>query len=201
MAIKFDKGEERPILPEGNHLARLYSVVEIGTVPVAYREEPARQIRLTWELPEETAEFDGVQKPLVIGNKYTASMYKESKLRKIVEGMTGKLDDKEADDFDLQTLLGKACMLNVVHTVGKNGKTYANVASAAPLPKAIKEVPEQFNPSVWLDYQDGWSEEVYGKLPAWVQREMQESQEMVEKEPGYSKKDEAEDPLEGESPF
>lgn len=187
MAIRFDKGEERPILPEGNHLARLYSVVEIGTVPVAYREEPARQIRLTWELPEEIAEFDGVQKPLVIGNKYTASMYKESKLRKIVEGMSGKLDDKEADEFDLQTLLGKACMLNVVHTTGKNGKTYANVASAAPLPKAIKEVPDQFNNSIWLDYGEGWNEEVYNSLPQWVRNEMGESQEMVEKALGYKK--------------
>lgn len=183
------KNESKPreLTPEGNHIARLYSIIEVGTVPVAYKEEPSRQVRFTWELPEEMREFNEEQKPMVIGNKYTASMYKEAKLRKVVEGMVGKLSDEEADEFDLHTILGKVCMLNVVHTVGKNGKTYANVASAAPIPKAVKEVPEQINESVYLDYAD-FDQAVYEKLPEWIKKEMAESTEMKEKN-GAAKSD------------
>lgn len=169
--------EVREIVPEGNHVARLYSIIEVGTVPVAYQEEPSRQIRLTWELSEELREFDSQQKPMVIGNKYTASMYKEAKLRKVIEGMVGKLTDEQADEFDLRTVLGKPCLLNVVHTVAKNGKTYANVASAAPLPKAVKEVPEQMNKSIFLGYED-WDEEMYQSVPQWIKNEMDASVEM-----------------------
>lgn len=173
------KGEktEREIVPEGNHIARLYSIIELGTVPVAYKEEPVRQVRFTWELPEEMREFDEKQKPMVIGNAYTASMYKEAKLRKIVEGVVGKMTDAEADEFDLHSVIGKPCMLNVVHTLAKNGKTYANVASAAPLPKAVKEVPEQINPSLYFDYAD-FEDATYEKIPQWIRNEMAESEEM-----------------------
>lgn len=175
ISLKSDT-KPRELVPAENHIARLYSIVEVGTVPVAYKEEPSRQVRLTWELPEEMREFNGENKPMVIGGKYTASMYKEAKLRKIVEGIVGKMTDEEADEFDLHTILGKACMLNVVHTVGKNGKTYANVASAAPLPKAVKDIPTQFNDSVWFDYSE-FDQVVFEKLPEWMRKEMMESEE------------------------
>lgn len=183
------KGEktEREIVPEGNHIARLYSIIEIGTVPVAYQEEPSRQVQLTWELPEEMRDFDGEQKPMVIGNAYTASTFRLAKLRGIIEGMVGKLSDQEADEFNLHDLQGKVCMLNVVHTVAKNGKTYANVSGTSPLPKAVKDVPEALNAPLYFDYGD-FDEATYARIPQWIKNKMAESKEMKERD-GFSEKD------------
>jgi hypothetical protein len=59
-------------------------------------------------------------------------MHTKSKLRPFVEGMLGApLFDKEADNFDFESLLGQKCLLNVVHEE-KNGNVYANIAGASP---------------------------------------------------------------------
>jgi hypothetical protein len=45
------------------------------------------------------------------------------------------LFDKEADNFDFESLLGQECLLNVVHDE-KNGSVYANIAGVRRSPKA-----------------------------------------------------------------
>lgn len=181
--------QEREIVPFGNHLGRLYSIVELGNLPIYNKPgETGRKVMFTWELPEEMRDFNGEEKPLVISFDYFISMYKTSQLRKAVEGIVGKLDDSDAEEFNLQGLLGKSCMVNVVHTASKaNGRMYANVGSITPLPKAVKEVPPQINPSTFFSYGE-FDNDVYNKLPAWVQRKMSESTEMKEKN-GAAKSD------------
>lgn len=64
-------------------------------------------------------------------------MHSKSKLRRFVEGMLGTvLFDKEAGNFDFESLLGQECMLNVVHEE-KNGNVCANIAGASPLPRGM----------------------------------------------------------------
>ena len=167
----------RELVPTGNHIARLYSIIEIGHVTEEYmgQEKRMHKIRLTWELPEEKREFDGEQKPMVIGREYTVSLYEGSNLRPIVEGMLGELDE---ENFDIKELLGKPCMLQVVHKTSKtSGREYALISSAAQLPKGLK-APEQFNPSVYLDYKEGWDDAAYEALPQFIKDDMAESEEM-----------------------
>jgi hypothetical protein len=45
------------------------------------------------------------------------------------------LFDKEADNFDFEDLLGRECLLNVVHEE-KNGNVYANIAAPHRFPRA-----------------------------------------------------------------
>lgn len=174
------KGTDKPkeLVPQGAHVAILYSIIELGTMEGEYAGQPTlkRKIRLSWELPEETREFDGVQKPMVIGKKYTASLYEQSKLRPIVVGMLGGLSEEQEENFDIKSLLGKACMVQVSHEEF-NGRKYATVTSVTQLPKSMK-APKQFNPSVYLDYADGWNQEIYDSLPQWMKDAMAESQEM-----------------------
>lgn len=172
------EGKPRELVPQGGHIATLYSIIELGTMEGEYAGQTThkRKIRLTWELPEETREFDGVQKPMVVGKTYTISLFEQAKLRPIVEGMLGGLSQEQEEDFDIKSLLGRSCMIQIAHDEW-NGTKFASVVSCTQLPKSLK-APEQFNPSQYLDYGDGWDTEVYEKLPQFVKDKMAESAEM-----------------------
>lgn len=174
------KGEKKEtiLVPAGAHIAILYSIIELGTMHGEYMGQPKTQkkIRLSWELPEETAEFDGEKKPLVVGKTFTASLYEQAKLRPIVAGMLGGLTEEQEEVFNIKDLLGKACILQVSHDEYM-GRKFANILSAAQLPKGTSK-PVQTNPSLYLDYSDGWDETVYTSLPQWLKDKMAESDEM-----------------------
>jgi hypothetical protein len=186
MAIDF-KGSDKPreIIPPGTYPAVLYSIVELGTMDGEYMGKPTskRKIRLTWELPSETREFDGVEKPLVVGKTYTASLFEQSRLRPIVEGMLGGLTDEEEETFDIKSLLGKTCLVQIV--AGEyNGNKYADLIGASQLVKGMPE-PKPFNPQVYFDYAE-FDQEVYDGLPNWMKEKMAESQEMKARNGGVS---------------
>ncbi len=177
--IPIKNEKPREIVPEGSYAARVYSIVQIGNVPNTFpgSEYPTvPKLRITWEL-DETREFDGEQKPLVIGAKYTISLGEKSNLRPIVEGILGKLDEEDIENFDMKSLMGKTCMVSVLHKTSKTGKEYALVASTAALPKKMT-APEPFNPQVYLDYHEGWDDAVYEKLPQFIKDDMATSTEM-----------------------
>lgn len=189
MTIQFDKTDQKPreIVPKKNHVARLYSVIEIGLVPNPFFGKPTpdgevntkefnRIVRLTWELPNELREFDGQKKPMVIGKDFTLSVYKQSGLRKIINGMLGGISDEDAESFDLHSLIGKTCLLQTGIKEGKNGD-YAIILSASELPEGLT-APDQFNESVYLDYGEGWDDATYAGLPQFLKDKMAESQEM-----------------------
>lgn len=180
--IPFKNDKPREIVPEGSYAARVYSIVQIGNVPNTFpgSDYPTvPKLRITWEL-DETREFEGVQKPLVIGAKYTISLGEKSNLRPIVEGILGKLDEEDIENFDMKSLLGKTCMVSILHKTSKTGKEYALVASTAALPKKM-EAPAPFNEQVYLDYHEGWDDEVYSKLPQFIKDDMATSTEMKER--------------------
>lgn len=192
--IHIEKGEQKPreIVPVKNHVARLYSIVEIGHVPNDFPGKEGtfvHEVRMTWELPNEMRDFDGKQKPMVIGGKYTISMYEKANLRKVVDGMLGGLSEEDVETFNIKSLLGTACLLQTGQRTSKAGNKYAYVISTSQLPEGLK-APQPFNDEQYLDYSaDGWSDEVYGKLPQFVKDDMEKSQEM-QKRGGFSEKEE-----------
>src|SRR5437763_1812728 len=105
-------------VPAGNHVARLYKIVHVGTVPKMWQgqETQSDQVMLTFELCNEKKEFregEG-EKPLSISTRFeTYSMGKKANLRKLIEGMLGvSLHDDEAYSFNLDDILGEASLLN-----------------------------------------------------------------------------------------
>jgi len=135
-------------VPTGNHVARLYQIIHIGTNEFEYMGETKKsdKVRLTFELCNEKKVFkEGDEpKPYSISREFGLTMGKKSNLRPFVEGYIGTaLDDEEAYAFDLEDLLGKPCMLTVIHAT-KGDNTYANIVSASPLPRGL-EAPDQVN--------------------------------------------------------
>jgi hypothetical protein len=170
--------QQREKIEQGNYRAVLYRIVYMGTVEGEWKGQKKSnfKIHLTWELSDEKKVFKQGEeaKPFVISNSYTFSMGDMSNLRPIVTGMVGGITEAEAANFDLDALLGKACMLQVSHGESTTGK-FKYILSTSQLPKAMT-IPSAYNDLVLLSYAD-WSDEVFNKLPSWIQDEMSKTQE------------------------
>lgn len=168
-------------VPAGAHVARLYQIIHVGSVPSTYQgqERISDQVRLTFELCNEKKVFkeEEGEKPLSISTRFeTYSMGKKANLRRLVEGMLGvTLHDDEAFNMNLDDILGQECLLTVVHTEGKDGNTYANIKGASPLPKGML-APAIVNTPRFLDVNEITEEEL-NNLPQFLQEKMRSSQE------------------------
>lgn len=146
------------LVPSGSHIARCFSMVEIGTVEEPYKGEVKRlhKVRITWELPLEVKVFNPEkgEQPFSISKEYTLSMHEKSNLRKDLSSWRGRgFTDDEAKAFDITKLLSVPCMINVVHNQGQNGNTYANVMAISPLPKGT-QCPPQINNNFIFSFED-----------------------------------------------
>jgi hypothetical protein len=174
-------GKDFKIAPAGNHLARLYSIIDIGHQETVWKGETKimHKVVFTWELHGEDNDGQPLQtddgKPLIVSKRYTVSLGDQSTLRKDLESWSGKkMTDEDRKGFDLKTLLGKFCMLSIVHS--DDGK-YANVGSINSVPTAIRNaIPEGINAPVhfWLSQ---YTQEQYDALPKYYREKITESSE------------------------
>jgi hypothetical protein len=168
------------IVPVGNHAARLYRIIHLGVIPGEYMGEAKETdtILLGFELPNETKVFkEGEEpKPFVISQEYTLSMSAKSNLRKLVESILGTTfeDDDAASDFDIYSLIGSPCLLNVVHKTSQAGREYAKIMNGTPLPKGM-EIPAPINEPFILDFEDNWSQEKFDKQPEYLRKKITSS--------------------------
>lgn len=150
-----DSGSDYKPVEAGNYAATCIRVIDLGTQTTNYQgeEKSARKIRLFWEIPDVTVEWEGQQRPAMISSTYTASLHEKASLRKVLESWRGRaFTPDELKGFDTKNVLGAPCLLNVVHTE-KDGKTYANVATVSPLIKGMAK-PPMTGPLVNFDLDD-----------------------------------------------
>lgn len=167
------------LVPAGNHVARIYSIIHIGHIleDTKWGAKNNDKCRIAWELPNETKEFkegEG-EKPLTISAEYNISFGEKAMLRKMLVGLFGAEHIKQGEVFDIESIIGMPCMVNVVHNT-KGERTFANVDSVAPLPKGFVP-PEPFNKPFLLNYTDRWDEEAFEKLPDFIKDKMKQSDE------------------------
>ena len=165
------------IAPAGNHVAFCIGCVDLGIQPGRGQyPAPRHEVYLKFELCNERITYtrDGqqVEGLITIGRTFTASMNEKANLRKFIEGLCGKNfpTDAAAEAFDLKHLVGRQFLLNVTH-FDRGGKIYANVSSAAPLPKGMPATEKQHNPSQYFDLTDP-SESVFDALPKWLKEKI-----------------------------
>jgi hypothetical protein len=171
-------GGSRQVCPEGVHVARCYQIIDLGTTEQGGNfPGKKRKVQFLFETPYELAVFNEElgEQPYYVRNMYTLSMNEKAILRKDVQSWTGKtMSDKEAQQFNIFSLIGKPCMINVVHaTKGEN--TYANIKAITPLAKGMT-CPEPINEA--LCFMASMPDmEVFGKLPEFIQDKIKESDE------------------------
>lgn len=168
------------IAPVGMHLARIYQIIDLGTTEQTGQfAGKKRKVQVLFELPLETAIFDPEkgEQPFYARNMYTLSMHEKSTLRKDVHSMLGKtLTEDEAKTFNIFNLLGRECMVNIIHKQSGD-KTYANIQNITPVPKGMVCPPSVNPPLVFSTQQPDMV--VFRSLPEFVQDKIKLSDEFI----------------------
>lgn len=181
MAVRTsNSGGEFEMPPEGMVLARCFKIIDMGThVDPGFGKE-VHKASIYFELPG-TLQKDGnyAGQPFIVKQQFNLSHNKKANLRLMLEGWYGKRFDTKALDaaggFDLEKLLGRPALINIVHS--EDGK-YANIATVNPLPKGM-ECPPQFNPSFVFSLED-FNLTAFSKLSQKMQDFIKESGEYIE---------------------
>ena len=133
--------------PPGAHLARCYRIVDLGTQKSEYMGQVKflHKITINWEILSKDEDGQPIRmkdgRPFSIYKNYTMSWAEMSNLRKDLQRWRGKpFTQEELRRFDLKTVLGAYCMLNVIERQGSDGKMYTNVETVSPVPAMIKQL-------------------------------------------------------------
>jgi len=141
--------------PAGTHNAVVCGVWDLGYQNTTYNNEPkvTPQAVISWEIDKLiTAEGKYKNKRFVISKTYTLSFGENANLRKDLEGWFSKsMKQYENDGFDIEELIGKGCMVSIIHKESK-GNVYANVTSVVALPDNMTPMtPENdTSPPEWV---------------------------------------------------
>lgn len=152
--VKEPENKEFTLPSAGLHFAICFNEIDLGLQKVATQEgeKIMGKVIVGWEIDETITEGEYKGKRFCLWKKYTKSLHAKSNLKKDLESWRGRaFTEEEKKGFDLDNIVGKGCMLNVVHSE-YNGKTYANIASISPMMKnAVVMVPENSrNTPKWI---------------------------------------------------
>jgi hypothetical protein len=172
VSAKQGSNKEYELAPAGNHLAICFQMIDLGEQYNAKYDSWQHKVQIGWELPNELM-ADG--RPFMVSSRYTMSLNEKAILRRDLESWRGRpFTPEEEAGFDLKNVVGKPCMVNVVHNpVGD--RTYANIKSVAAIPKGMT-IPDQINDSVIFEIdQTNPDLEMYYSLPEFLQKTISES--------------------------
>ncbi|NBW18838.1 MAG: hypothetical protein EBR82_63775 [Caulobacteraceae bacterium] len=182
------KNTERQLPEAGATVGVLFSLVDLGTQKVSWdgEEKWTPKLRLAFELPEQTIEGEvtengkttKVTKPMVVSIELTRSLGERATLRKHLETWRGQaFTSKELASFSLKNLLGKSCLLTLVHKTSQAGRNYCAIQGIAKLPKAMKAPAKTENAHVFYEIEQGEGGQ-FGELPEWLQEKIRASKEL-----------------------
>ena len=182
MALKAPSGNNtsRQIAPEGAYPARCYQIIDLGTtMQTGQFPGKKRKVQFIFELPTETYEFEKGEglKPFYARSNYNLSMNEKAVLRRDIESWAGKkMSNEIAGNFDIFTLLGRPCIVNITH-IEKGDATYANIIGMSPLPKGMV-CPPAFNNALCYNTEEH-DEAVFSQLPEFIQDKIKMSDEWI----------------------
>lgn len=185
MATIAKKGADRELTPSGTHIARCIKFIHFGHIKEINfhgQEQYQDKCRLTWEIPGEMRVFDEEkgEQPMSISKDYNLTLGKDANLRKDLESWRGQgFTPDELLGFDVETIVGAPCLINIIHITSKAGNKYAKIASVTPLMKGT-ECPEIINePFIW-NYTDKFDLGILENLHEWFQDKIKGSLEYKE---------------------
>lgn len=139
--------------PEGNHIARCVSIIDIGTQDNEWQGEsrPRAQIIIGFELPEEMMDTDEGPRPFMVTKFFTNSLHEKATLRSFVEAWRGRaFTSEELQGFNLKNILDAPCQLTVVHREKQGGGVKADITSISKMHKSMT-CPARVNDLVLFD--------------------------------------------------
>ena len=183
------KNTERQLPEAGATTGVLFSLVDLGTQKVTWdgEEKWTPKLRLAFELPDQVVEGEvtengkttKVTKPMVVSIELTRSLGERATLRKLLEQWRGQaFTSKELASFSLKNLLGKACLLTLVHKTSQAGRQYCAIQGMAKLPKGMKAPTTTQNGQVFYEIEQATGGQ-FNELPEWLQEKIRASKELA----------------------
>lgn len=171
MKIKDRAKPKAPPVEPGVYMAVCIGFIDLGEQYSEMFKSHSVKGMYVWELPGETIEIDGEQKPRQLSKEFTISSSSKGNLRKFIESWNGKsYSDDEFLEFDLFDQIGKPCQLNVVLN---ETKEYSNVDNLMPIPKGFP-APTTDTKQIRWDMEQ-WDDAVFAELPEWIQDKIKKS--------------------------
>lgn len=172
----------QPVEP-GSYIARCVNVVDLG-LQESGQWGKKEKVYLGFEIPSERVKWtdkEGKEHegPAFIGARYTNSISERAILGQHLTSWRGRpFTDQERKGFDLFTVLGVPCMINVVHNES-GGKVYANINSIMRLPKGM-DCPPAESDLIACSPMDNDTAANLTKLPEWLQKVVRAGYQMEE---------------------
>lgn len=185
LKLKRKKRTTVPPLAGGTYLGICIGIIDIGEQYNQNFKNYADKLMLLFEISGETVNVDGEDKPRWLSREYTASLNEKAALYKHLvawrsRDFTESELDTDGDGFNIESMLGKPCMLTVIVKDGDNG-TYNRIENIAALPKGV---PAPTTEQELLAYDiDERDEAVFAKLPEWIQDKIKKSTQFAENPP------------------
>lgn len=130
--MKMNRSTPREKAPEGVHQAVCYGFADIGTHVSPVYGKAQRKCYLFFEFAKLRLK-DG--SPMVQSGNYTLSLGDLAKLYKHLKSWKGRaITQEERNDFDSSMLIGKGCMLQIIHS---DDGEYANIETILPLAEGL----------------------------------------------------------------
>ena len=177
-----------PIEPK-TYQAVCYGIVDLGTHYSEKYKKESSQVAILWELPRcrVTTEHDSYSR--FVTGIYTFSYAPKSNLRKILDSWRGKVMTKEEENtFDLFTMLGKSCLLQVVNKEGSDGKIYSNIGNITSLMDGMDELKAERPLIEYAMADNGW--DVPATVPDWLIEKIKKSKEFINYQPTVTEPEE-----------
>lgn len=179
LTVNASGGSNLPPVSEGTHLAVCNMIVDLGLQVSEVYKNTSRKVLIGWEIPGETIKTEDGEHPRTLSKRYTASLNESANLRQDLAAWRGRdFTSEELEAFDLRNIIGKSCLLNVIHKES-NGKTYANISSIMALPKGMEKGVLSGKPTVFDLDNDPLS--AVEELPKWIADIVIKSQTYQEK--------------------
>lgn len=181
LMVKRKKTNRIPPVAGGSYASACIGIIDIGEQYEKFKDEKqgkyCSKVIFLFELLDETVNVDGEQKPRWLSMEMTQSLHERAKLYKTLTAWLGRpLTEDElsltGSGFDLTQMLGKNCLLSV-SLEEKDGEQYNKIIGVMGVPKGLK-IGKPESETLLFDIDDR-NEEVFEKLPEWIQKKIEKS--------------------------
>jgi len=204
--VKESEFTSQPI-PEDSYVAGCFAVYDLGTHFSEMYKKSQHELVIYWELPELRLKFEKDCKtfdiPRVVSCRYTAGLggsSKPSKLREHLVGWRGRdFTVEEARGFELKNILGKFCVLQIIHKVDAKGQARHKISTITKIMKGMTVPAKTEHELIMCSLADNEFKFPEG-TPAWIIEYVAKSEEYAKKFAGTPAAQGAVDEHYGEEP-
>jgi len=131
-----------PVCPEGLFPAVCSRADDLGTQETNFGSKHQIDLYFIVETGEPPVRYE-------IRRRYTLSLHEKSNLRRDLESWRGArfTDEELVAGYEVDRCVGKACQVQIRHSAGTEGRTFANIDGIATPQKVAGKVPQLVKPA------------------------------------------------------